>query len=317
MRYSRRWFFSGISLLVLLWGIEVRNVACEMKEERHGIPHSAFRIPHSPIVLSEVMFDPAGSEFYDEFVEVFNTSETEPVDLAGWTIGDGSEDDAVVPTGGGTVLGPRRFGLILDSGYLEQSTSYDPLPEDVLVLTIDDGAFGKSGWANSTPEPVILRDARGDTAAVYVYSIGNRPGRSDEKIVLEEGDAPENWADSVVDEGTPGRWNSLGVERIPVTADLSATPNPFDLLTVVSYRVPARTATVNLWVFDRQGRRVRRLLNGHMSGGEGFVVWDRCDDDGIRVKMGIYILYLEALDEGEGVVCIAKGTVAAARKGTG
>ena len=270
----------------------------------------------SPIVLSEVMFDPAGSEFYDEFVEVFNTSETESVDLMGWTIGDGSEDDAIVSNGGGTVLGPRRFGLILDSGYLEQSTRYDPLPEDVLVLTIDDGAFGKSGWANGTPEPVILRDAWGDTVSTYVYSVGNRSGRSDEKIVLEEGDAPENWADSVVDEGTPGRRNSLWVERIPVEADLSATPNPFVLRTVVSYRVPARTATVNLWVFDRRGRRIRRLMNARASGGEGFVNWDGCGDDGIRVKMGVYILYLEALDEGEGVVHMAKGTVVAARKGT-
>ena len=266
------------------------------------------------IVLSEVMFDPAGSEFYDEFVEVFNTSETESVDLAGWTIGDGSEDDAMVSAGEGTVLGPRRFGLILDSGYLERSTRYDPLSEDVLVLTIDDGAFGKSGWANGTPEPVILKDAYGDTVAVYVYSIGNLPGRSDEKIVLEEGDAPENWADSIVDEGTPGRRNSLWVECVPVEADLSASPNPFDVRTVVSYRAPARTATVHLWVFDRQGRRVRRLLNARASGGEGFVIWDGRDDDGIRVKMGMYVLYLEALDEGEGLVHTAKAVVAAARK---
>lgn len=533
------------------------------------------------VVLSEVMFDPAGSEFYDEFVEVFNASETEPVDLGGWTIGDGSEEDGIEAVEEGTTLGPRQFGLIMDPGYLEKSATYDPLREDVLVLTIDDGAFGKSGWSNGTPEPVILRNAYGDTVATYVYSIGNRPGRSDEKIRLEGGDGPENWADSEVDGGTPGRpnsvsplaydvaipaegvtfspsipeagqdveilvevrnagtepteemevvacvddreigrevvgplevgdfvvlrifwrevpsgvhllcaraifgrdedisdnerfvplavrfaprsvvinevmfapeaggsewvevfnpsgrevdlrywtmhdanpssaveiadtpvrippegyavlvadyeafsetfsegppsyvvqvdgwptlndagdaavlkdptgarvdsvaydpgragagvslerigpemestapdnWaacvseargtpgarNSVFIERVPTETDLSASPNPFDTRTVLSYRVPARTATVNLWIFDGRGRRVRKLLNGRPSGAERSVIWDGTDDDGIRVKMGIYILYLEALDEWEGVVHTGKGTVAVAR----
>ena len=42
------------------------------------------------VVLSEVMFDPAGSEFYDEFVEVQNVGD-QAVDLTGWRVGDGEE----------------------------------------------------------------------------------------------------------------------------------------------------------------------------------------------------------------------------------
>ena len=38
------------------------------------------------IVLTEVMFDPSGSEHYDEFVELYNTG-PDTVDLEGWTVG--------------------------------------------------------------------------------------------------------------------------------------------------------------------------------------------------------------------------------------
>jgi len=163
----------------------------------------------SSVVLSEVMFDPLGSEYYDEYVELFNTSDTESVDLTGWLIGDDAELDGMVEAGEGIVLGPRQFGLILDSGYFEHSDRYDPLPEEALILTIDDASFGKGGWSNSTAESVILTDAAGNEIARYVYVLGNESGYSDEKIMLESGDSPENWTDSRLEGGTPGRRNSV------------------------------------------------------------------------------------------------------------
>jgi len=161
------------------------------------------------VALSEVMFDPAGSEYYDEYVEIVNLSETEPVDLTDWRIGDGEELDRIVDAGMGMVLRPGQIGLILDPGYFEHSKAYEPLPTDALLLTIVDSAFGKGGWSNTIPEPVILMDAEGEEVARYVYSLGNPPGISDEKIRLQAGDDPTNWADSQIEGGTPGRRNSV------------------------------------------------------------------------------------------------------------
>ena len=81
----------------------------------------------SRVVISEVMFDPSGSEFYDEYIEIQNTGDG-PVDLAGWKAGDGDEADELVFEGGGSLLQPGAFGLILDAGYFANSTRYDPLP---------------------------------------------------------------------------------------------------------------------------------------------------------------------------------------------
>lgn len=57
------------------------------------------------VVLTEVMFDPAGSDLTDEFVEIQYGGSLE-VDLIGWAIGDGTDRDAIGVLGGGTLIGP-------------------------------------------------------------------------------------------------------------------------------------------------------------------------------------------------------------------
>ncbi len=160
------------------------------------------------VVISEVMFDPSGSEFYDEFIEIQNLGE-DSVDMKGWRVGDGEETDGIVPRAGGTVLHPGGVGLVLDAGYFEHSTRYDPLPEDALILTVEDATLGKGGLSNTRAERIVLVAPSGDTVAVMMYGVGNRPGHSEEKIDPFGGDGPENWTDSRWEGGTPGRVNSV------------------------------------------------------------------------------------------------------------
>jgi hypothetical protein len=163
------------------------------------------------------MFDPATSEAHDEYVEIFNLSATDSVDLTGWAIGDSIELDKIVDAGWGMTLGPRQFAVILDGSYFGNSSTYDGvIPAEALIVKIDDSAFGSGGWSNSLPERVILTNARGDTVSRYRYTLGNPQGYSDEKIDLEAGDAPANWANSRVLGGTPGAPNSVGVGAIDV-----------------------------------------------------------------------------------------------------
>ena len=187
---------------------------------RHGWPLAAsvllgLLLSSAPapaqVILSEIMFDPSGSEFYDEFIEIQNTSDS-AVDLFGWRIGDADETDELTPMGDSAVLEAGDFALVLDSGYPSHSNRYDPLPEGLLLLTVDDAAFGSGGLSNSSPEPVILISADGDTIAQRTYSTGNRSGQSDEKIDPLGGDAAGNWAEAKWDGGTPGRLNSVSLK---------------------------------------------------------------------------------------------------------
>jgi len=248
------------------------------------------------VVLSEVMFDPAGSEYYDEFVELYNTG-PDTVDLGGWRIGDGEELDRIKPLDRGTLLAPGQFALVLDSGYPERSTTYDPLPPEALLLTVDDASFGKGGWSNTSPEPVRLVDPEGQEVARYVYSLGNRPGYSDEKALLDRGDRPDNWRDSRVEGGTPGLPNSVSPQ--------ATLPSPYQGRVVINevmfrgdewvelYNISRDTITLVGWSFSDADTLHRRRLPGCPLPPYGYLIlgeegcrpssWPALNDDGDEV----------------------------------
>jgi len=258
----------------------------------------------SQITLTEVLFDPLGSEATDEFVEVFNTSQLDTIDLNGWRLGDESGTDPIVDAGHGLLLHPRQVAVILDPDYFHQSTSYDTLiPPDALVITVEGANLGSGGLSNSRSETVILLDHSGTAVGCYAYHIGNTPGHSDEKLDVFGPDSSFNWRDSYVVLGTPGRKNSVGAEDPTVKADLEANPNPFspdgdgfDDNVTISFRLPYRSANVNMRIFDIQGRLIRHLLAGAAGLGEGQIRWDGRDDGGRTVPLGLYVLILDCLN---------------------
>lgn len=162
------------------------------------------------ILLSEIMFDPDGDESSDEFVELYNNA-TLPVQLSGWVISDGEGIDTIVNAGQGLTAAPRQYILILDPDYMEDgSTSYDGLvPENALIVTINNSTFGSRGFSNSSGETITIRDASGSHVSEYMYSVGNESGHSDEKIRLSQINDSTNWHDSAFLHGTPGFRNSV------------------------------------------------------------------------------------------------------------
>ncbi len=171
------------------------------------------------VVINEVMFDPSGSEFFDEYIELFNTGER-AVDLTGWRIGDDDETNAMV--GPLMVLAPGGYALVMDAGYGANSTHYDPLPDTALRLTVASATLGHSGLSNVHPERILLITAAGDTIGAATYQPGNPPGVSEEKIDAGKGDAPENWADAKWPGGTPGTVNSVSVKDQDLALRLNA-----------------------------------------------------------------------------------------------
>jgi len=56
------------------------------------------------------------------------------------------------------------------------------------------------------------------------------------------------------------------------------------------------------------------LANCQLSGSSGLVIFDGRDDSGEALRIGIYIIFLEAINEGSGVVENMKTVVVVARK---
>ena len=271
------------------------------------------------VVLSEIMFNPEGSEHLNEFVELVNTG-SDTVSLSGWRIGDGIADDTIIDAGQGCSLGPGQYGLILDPDYFSEPEAYaDRIPKTCRILTLAGSTFGSGGFSNSEAETVRLTDAAGYEVAAYTYSTENLSGYSDEKIRLEAGDMPGNWANAIVPGGTPGFVNSVSSEPHTGSGQLRAEPNPFSPdgdgyqdETTVSYLLPARSAWVHLRLFDIRGRQVRTLAAAERSGSAGMFHWDGKDDSGGPVSSGIYILFLEMLDDAKGIVLSLQAIVVVA-----
>ena len=108
---------------------------------------------NAQITFSEIMFDVSSNEYHDEFVEIFNLSGSDSVDISGWNFSDSSGTDQILPHRGGRKIPPESFAIILDGSYFNNSTTYDALiPDSVIILTISDNSFGKSGLSNSMAE---------------------------------------------------------------------------------------------------------------------------------------------------------------------
>ena len=84
--------------------------------------------------------------------------------------------------------------------------------------------------------------------------------------------------------------------------------------TAISFELPFASAVVRLRVFDIKGRLVRLIAAGEPAGSCGKFIWDGYDDHRQRLPVGIYIVFLEAIDGASGNGSCAKGlAVIAAR----
>ncbi len=68
---------------------------------------------HAQVTFSEVLNDPATSEYHDEFIEIYNLS-NETIDLTGWQFSDSSDFDVLIDAGNGMLLPSGRYAVIID-----------------------------------------------------------------------------------------------------------------------------------------------------------------------------------------------------------
>ncbi|MGE5354375.1 MAG: lamin tail domain-containing protein, partial [Acidobacteriota bacterium] len=180
------------------------------------VPSEAFSQAPESVRISEVMF--YGLSGNNEYVEIFNADFSRAVDLTGFAIKYyTSHPDTVTSSGMGLILKPRSYAVIFEGDYDISSGVYKNLvPFGALILKIKSNSFGSSGMSNTADRNVSILNAKSDTLDSYSYSANNKEGISDEKINPDGNNSPSNWANSLLQGGTPGYRNSV-------------TPRDFDL----------------------------------------------------------------------------------------
>jgi hypothetical protein len=303
---------------------DLTNWATSLSNEKStpGNVNSVSSLPdykRNQLVINEIMFDPGIDN--SEFIEFFNNSGSE-INIGGWQFEDKN----------------GNINKLSDTSFVIQSNAYFILAADSLSISKYDlqNYRNKSivgipslGLVN-TGELILLKDLKKNVIDSVRYSdkwhnknILNTKNKSLERInpMLNANDR-FNWSTSVsLDGATPGKQNSIFTNNESTEAKISVSPNPFspdndgfEDFTLINYNITQTLAQVRIKIFDSKGRLVRTLVNNQASASSGSIIFDGLDDEGRALRIGIYIIFMEALNDNSGVVKTLKTTVVVARK---
>jgi len=274
------------------------------------------------VSINEIMFDPFTGE--TEWIEVVNIS-TKNIQVSGWVIDD---------NGTGYQIADTCAQILLPGGYIVlagDTTIFTRYPELKVPNEYRRVAIAGSGFSlSNSGEPIVLKDAAGNVIdSVYYNSNWKNPNLSSSKGISIERINPvlgsndrQNWSSCTRSiGGTPGERNSIYIDAVPTSEQISISPNPFspdgdgfEDFTINSYKFKSLFSQVTAKVYDAKGRLVRTLANNQLSGGEGEIIFNGLDDDNRKLRLGIYIVYIEAINDQGGIVESVKAPVVVATK---
>lgn len=166
-------------------------------------------------VISEVMPKPVSSDA--EFVELYNLSSTDSLDISGLKLKDNLTLTSLVHVWGPKKLVPKGFALILDRDYFESGSSgqyNDILPTGIPVYKTSNASIG-NGLGNTVDNLVLLSADGKDTLSLLSWTLpANFPsGYSIEKRnpagPKSDQFPAKNWQQSNWLYGSPGSVNSV------------------------------------------------------------------------------------------------------------
>jgi hypothetical protein len=116
------------------------------------------RLTIANVIINEIMADPLGDDFYDEWVELYNNG-TERVNLKNWKIGDEKENDTLQLNSGfenqDMILQPDEYAIITDDfTYCYYKLNYSKI---AIKLVVNDSAIG-NGLGNSGETLYLYND---------------------------------------------------------------------------------------------------------------------------------------------------------------
>ncbi len=277
------------------------------------------------VVINELLFDtPPGMS---EFIELYNRS-AKVIDLAGFSLASCNRmTDSVVKS-----ISLKETSFLLFPGqYVVFTRRSEGLPAGKNKPDPSNVMEQPSLFALPDKEgQITLFDAKKNVIDRFTYnrSMHSLFLRDDEGISLERISAnlptnePENWFSAAFDEGfsTPGYQNSqdmserAGMERISVSPALfSPDGDGCDDETYVTLLPGAPGFICNVEIYDLQGRKVRTLCSGMLSGTETRVTWDGTCNNSQDAPIGIYLICIEMYNQ-QGIVNKYRKVVALARK---
>ncbi|MCK9280106.1 MAG: lamin tail domain-containing protein [Melioribacteraceae bacterium] len=215
------------------------------------------------LLLSEIMFYP--SEVNGEFIEVFNPSDSNTVDLSNISVKyHTSNQEKFIIVRGGVLLAPKGIAVILEGNYDFINGAYiQMIPNNAIILKLSDNSFGSNGMANTTDREIYLIE-KNVIIDSSIYTADNSAGYSDERKLCDD---YSQWKNSTQINGTPGlpyqrdalpisyTYNSLVVNEIMYNPSLNE-PEWFEV-----YNRSNDSINISCWeVSDLLSKPVKKKL---------------------------------------------------------
>ena len=240
------------------------------------------------IVINEFICSPNDNQ--PEWVELYNRIDT-LINLKNYLFGDSVAQSLL--TNEDLNLNPYDY-LILTENYSLFLSSYPEANCNIIE---------PASWhiLNNSGDRIILKDSLGFVMDEVSYNSGaDIKGVSQERISPERKSSdPDNWWRSVDPKGsTPCKINSIQDSPSSDEVKVEIKPDPFspdgdgfEDQTSIKYTIPFRSE-LTLKIYDVKGRLVKTLMDKEPQI-SGEIFWEGEDDQGKKVRVGIYILYLE------------------------
>lgn len=270
------------------------------------------------VIVNEVLFNPLPGGV--DFVEIYNKS-AKYIDLINWTTANYD----------GEIENENR---VANTNILLQPGSYK-------VITVDpDNIIGQwpsasemnfiASYLPSLPDDegsIALVDSEGKIIDHFFYSadfhsplLKDEEGVSLERVSFHaETNNPQNWKSASTTAGyaTPGYVNSNARPEGVADDAVFVSPEIFQPVygnpnfTEINYKFDHGGYVANAWIYDGQGRAIKKLANNDLLAAEGFYRWDGDCDDGSKARIGYYMVWFEVFDTNGSVKTYRKRVVVA------
>ena len=294
------------------------------KEDQDNSNNSFYKIvpigfTFGSVIINEIMYEPDIDNC--EFIEFFNNT-GKLININGWKIVDEKQNEYILSNLEMFIPSNSYFVLGADSIMINKYSLQDYPYKKILGIA-------SLGLTNNG-KLIILKDLYGNTIDSVCYNPDwhNKNYVSTKNISLERintrinGNDSFNWSSSVSSTGaTPSKQNSIFSINKNTMAKISISPNPFspdndgfEDFSIINYSLAQNISQIRVKIFDSRGRLVRTLLNNQPSGSNGSIIFNGLDDEGNPLRIGIYIVFLEAINSKLGTIETLKKAIVVARK---
>ncbi|MEI6172774.1 MAG: lamin tail domain-containing protein [Bacteroidota bacterium] len=278
------------------------------------------------IVINELLSDPANGGA--RFVELYNRSE-KIIDMRSLVLSDSDTTGGMLPNSiplmtKGYLLFPGDY-IALTSKPADICERYRLLSSQNIVGMTGFPAFGDDTGTVllARKDNLVIIDKMLYNPEMHYPLLATREGVSLERTNPDlPSDDKTNWhsAAETVGFATPGYQNSHRPTSGATDQEISIEPEIFspdndgrdDLLNII-IREREPDCSVNIRVFDFQGRLIRQLANNILSGSEGVFVWDGMTASRSKAPIGYYVLLIEITHPDGSIRTIKKTAILAAK----